>query len=133
MTSQLLKTQLALGLFVFTCLGEVRADEPAFGKDILPLLQQNCVSCHITGEELGGLGLAPSLAYKQLVNTDSLQSDLLRVKPGAPDDSYLLHKLAGTHLDQGGTGTRMPQGFPPLSDAQVELISRWIAAGAPNN
>lgn len=133
MTSQLLKTQLALGLFVFTCLGEVRADEPAFGKDILPLLQQNCVSCHITGEELGGLGLAPSLAYKQLVNTNSLQSDLLRVKPGAPDDSYLLHKLAGTHLDQGGTGTRMPQGFPPLSDAQVELISRWIAAGAPNN
>lgn len=133
MTSQLLKTQLALGLFVFTCLGELRAEEPAFGKDILPLFQQNCVSCHITGEELGGLGLAPSLAYKQLVNTDSLQSDLLRVKPGAPDESYLLHKLAGTHLDQGGTGTRMLQGFPPLADAQVELISRWIAAGAPNN
>lgn len=133
MTLQLLKTQLALGLFVFTCLGEVRADEPAFGKDILPLFQQNCVSCHITGEELGGLGLAPSLAYQQLVNTDSLQSDLVRVKPGAPEESYLLHKLAGSHLDQGGTGTRMPQGFPPLPDAQVELISRWIAAGAPNN
>lgn len=133
MTLQLLKTQLALGLFVFTCLGEVRADEPAFGKDILPLFQQNCVSCHITGEELGGLGLAPSLAYDQLVNADSQQSAMARVKPGAPDESYLLHKLAGTHLDQGGTGTRMPQGFPPLADAQVELISRWIAAGAPNN
>ena len=133
MTLQLLKTQLALGLFVFTCLGEVRADEPAFGKDILPLFQQNCVSCHITGEELGGLGLAPSLAYNQLVNADALQSSMARVKPGAPDESYLLHKLAGTHLDQGGTGGRMPLGFPALPEAQVELITRWIASGAPNN
>lgn len=133
MISQLLKTQLALGLFIFTCLGDVRADEPAFGKDILPLLQQNCVSCHITGEELGGLGLAPSLAYNQLVNADSQQSSMARVKPGAPDESYLLHKLTGTHLDQGGTGARMPQGFPPLTDTQVDLISQWIAKGAPDN
>lgn len=133
MTLQLLKTQLALGLFVFTCLGESRADEPGFGKDILPVLQQNCVSCHITGEELGGLGLAPSLAYNQLVNVDSQQSSMVRVKPGAPDESYLLHKLAGTHLDQGGSGGRMPLGFPALADAQLEQISKWIAAGAPNN
>ena len=133
MISQLMKMHLALALFVFASLGDARASEPAFAKDILPLLQQHCVSCHVTGEELGGLGLAPSLAYEQLVNADSQQSSMVRVKPGAPDDSYLLHKLTGTHLDQGGTGTRMPQGLPPLADAQIDLISQWIAQGAPDN
>lgn len=133
MFQQLLKAQLAVGLFVFTCLGEARAEQPSFAQDILPLLQQNCVSCHITGEELGGLGLAPSLAYQQLVNAEALQSDMDRVKPGVPDESYLLFKLAGTHLDQGGTGGRMPLGLPPLADTQIEQITRWIAAGAPNN
>lgn len=133
MTLQLLKTQLALGLFIFTCLGEVRADSPSFSEDILPVFQQNCVSCHVTGEELGGLGLAPSLAYRQLVEAEALQSPMARVKPGAPEESYLLHKLAGTHLDQGGTGGRMPLGFPPLAETQIDQITRWIAAGAPNN
>jgi mono/diheme cytochrome c family protein len=133
MTLQPLKTQLAIGVLAFSGLSAAHAAEPSFGKDILPLLQQNCVSCHITGEELGGLGLAPSLAYKQLVNADALQTAMARVKPGAPDESYLLHKLAGTHLDQGGTGGRMPLGFPALSTTQLELISRWIASGALNN
>lgn len=133
MISQLLKMQLALALFIFASLGDARASGPAFAKDVVPLLQQHCVSCHVTGEELGGLGLAPPLAYEQLVNTLSQQSSMVRVKPGAPEDSYLLHKLTGTHLDQGGTGTRMPQGFPPLTDAQVDLISQWIAQGAPDN
>lgn len=133
MTTQLLRFQLALGLFVFTTLGEVRADPPSFARDILPLLQQNCVSCHVTGEELGGLGLAPSLAYGQLVEAEAVQSPMVRVKPSAPEESYLLHKLAGSHLDQGGTGGRMPLGFPPLADTQIEQITRWIAAGAPNN
>lgn len=133
MITQLLKTQLALGLFVLTCMGEVRAAEPAFAGDILPIFQQNCVSCHISGDELGNLGLAPSLAYGQLVDRVSEQSPLARVAPGQPEQSYLLHKLRSSHLDQGGSGGRMPLGFPALPDAQIELIAAWIAAGAPDN
>lgn len=133
MTMQLLKSQLALALFVFTSLGEVRAEAPAFSRDILPILQQNCVSCHITGEELGGLGLAPSLAYNQLVSKPSEQSALPRVEPGQPAQSYLLHKLKGSHLDQGGSGGRMPLGFAALSAPEIEQITAWVAAGAPDN
>ena len=133
MTLQLIKLQTALVLFIFTCMGELRAGPAEFAHDVLPILQKNCVSCHVTGEELGGLGLAPSLAYRQLVNVPSHESTLLRVKPGAPEESYLLHKLNGTHLDQGGSGGRMPLGLPPLADTQLALIRQWIQSGAPNN
>ena len=34
---------------------------------------------------------------------------------------------------KGITGDRMPQGSPPLSDAQIKLVRDWIRRGAPND
>lgn len=36
-----------------------------------------------------------------------------RIKAGAKADSYLFHKIAGTHLAAGGSGLRMPRTGPP--------------------
>ena len=109
------------------------ADPVSFAKDIAPILKNNCATCHLTGQEAGGMALYPGKAYEFLVNVPSQESKLLRVKPGAPDKSYLIAKLMGTHLDAGGSGTRMPFGAPPLPDQTIQLIRDWIAAGAPNN
>jgi mono/diheme cytochrome c family protein len=127
------KTLGALALVTVAGMSSAQAEPVSFSKDVLPILQQNCVSCHVTGEELGNLGLAPSLAYAQLVGAKSAQSELLRVDTANPVNSYIVHKLNGTHLDQGGTGGRMPLGFPPLATEQIDLIKAWIAAGAPDN
>ena len=69
-------------------------------------------------------------AHEGLVGVPSRQSALLRVAPGFPSRSYLWHKLRGTHASVGGGGDRMPQGDPPLSTAQMNVIRAWIVEGA---
>lgn len=77
--------------------------------------------------------LYPSAAYASIVNRPSVESPLLRVKPGDPAASYLLHKLEGTHLDVGGIGVRMPFGLAQLPVETRTLIRRWIEEGAKDN
>ena len=113
--------------------GSCLAKEVSFKKTVLPIFQRNCVACHMTGEEQGGLGLMPKLAYGSLVGKPSGQSKMPRVAPREPESSYLMHKLRGTHLDNGGSGGRMPLGLEPLGDDDVAQIAAWIASGAPNN
>ncbi len=49
------------------------------------------------------------------------------VVPFEPSASYLLDKLEGK--DMCG-GVRMPSGKPPLANADIDVIVRWICAGA---
>jgi hypothetical protein len=109
------------------------ADSVQFERDIVPLLKTRCASCHLTGEEPGNQALHPGAAYKTWVGVPSVESPMLRVKPGAPDQSYVVRKLEGTHLAAGGAGVRMPMDGDPLTAAQIRSIRDWIASGAPNN
>jgi len=110
-----------------------QADPVSFASEIVPTLRSQCATCHMTGDEPGGMKLYPSAAYQSLVQVPSASSPLLRVAPGSPQDSYLLHKLQGTHLEVNGEGVQMPFGQPPLNDQTLQLIRRWIEQGAPNN
>jgi hypothetical protein len=114
--------------------GTACADAPvSFSNDVLPVLEDRCASCHLTGQEEGKLALAPKTAYASLVGAASNESPYKVVKAGAPDESYLVMKLDGTQRDKNGKGARMPFGQPPLDDATRKLIRKWIAQGAPNN
>ena len=111
-----------------------QAAEPAsFSKDIVPLLKTRCVMCHLTGQEPGNMKLAPKVAYATLVGVKATETDLNRVEPGKPDQSYIVRKLEGTHVAAGGTGERMPMGGDPLPPEEIRKIRLWIEAGAPNN
>jgi hypothetical protein len=105
----------------------------SFSRDLVPVLRANCATCHLTGSEAGNLALHPGAAYKNLVGVQSIESKWLRVKPGAPDESYLLMKLDGTHLDAGGNGGRMPYNMEPLDAATRSKFRDWVAAGASEN
>ena len=66
--------------------------------------------------------------YDELVNRASSEKpDLLRVNPGNPDESYLMHKLEGR---EGIVGGRMPLASKPFSEAALGLVRMWIAGGA---
>ena len=107
----------------------------SFSKDVQPIFNNNCVVCH-QGQVAAqaSLTLEPSLSYSKLVGVPSTESTTeMRVKAGAPDQSYLLAKLNGTQVQAGGSGAQMPYGATPLLQAQINLIQQWIAEGAPNN
>ena len=112
------------------------ADDPSlvsFRRDIQPILNARCVVCHVAGAESAGLNLQRSMALNHLLGVPSTQAPLDRVTPGAPEDSYLVHKLRGTQAKVGGSGAAMPftdGNVAPLSDAELRLIERWIAEGA---
>ena len=94
----------------------------------------SCASCHNpngSGFRAVGLDLGSDAAYGQLVGVPSRQrSGVLRVAPGDPGNSYLMHKLEGR---DGIVGVRMPQRGPFLTEGQLAIIKRWIEIGAPRN
>jgi hypothetical protein len=52
--------------------------------------------------------------------------NIQRVKPGDPNNSYLIHKIEGT----AAVGARMPLGGPPLPQPTILVIRQWISQGA---
>lgn len=100
-----------------------------FKKDIQPIFDANCVVCHQTGGGQGGLTLESGKSYESTVMRPSMESKLFRIVPGAPEKSYLMHKLEGTHIQVGGGGDQMPT-TGPLDPDLVKVIRRWILEGA---
>ena len=87
-----------------------------------------CTNCHFPG----GPGPMPltseEVSYANLVNIPSIESPLLRIAPGSPDNSYLFHKITGA---PDIIGDRMPP--PPeaaLTRGEIESIRQWIEMGA---
>ncbi len=99
--------------------------DATFTDDIYPnIISANC-SCHIGGDS-GGLSMPDAAtAYTNLVSAPSSQSDLNRVEPGDPMNSYLIHKLRGTQADVG-SGDQMPLG-DMLSEEDIASVESWIS------
>lgn len=95
-----------------------------------------CTICHDGSQPAGGslpgsMNLSAGNSFANLVNVASLEQNIvLRVAPGDPNASYLVHKLEGT---PGIAGARMPLGGPFLDAATIAQVRSWIAAGAANN
>jgi hypothetical protein len=86
------------------------------------------VGCHAAPLAAQGLDLSSGMAHTALVDSPSTETALSLVEPGNPDDSYLIIKLEG--LDPRLVGDRMPQGGPFLSQAEIDVLRRWILDGA---
>lgn len=105
--------------------------------EVQEVLDIDCSSCHSGPDAEAGLRLDAQHAYEDLLERKSTQASKMNlVSPGEPDESYLLHKMLGTHLDVGGHGDRMPlEGSwgvkGSLSDDEVARVKKWIVNGAP--
>lgn len=93
-----------------------------------------CTGCHTSTGRVpaAGMNLTHDVAYDNLVNVPSrLKPGAIRVIPGDPENSYIIHKVEGR---PGIVGLRMPfSGRPFLSDGQILILKRWIEIGAPRN
>jgi hypothetical protein len=78
-----------------------------------------------------GLDLSEGNARAALVNVDSTRvAGGTRVVPGEPSASVLFEAVSA-HPPPGVR--RMPLNAQPLARADLDAISQWIAAGAPDN
>jgi Ca2+-binding RTX toxin-like protein len=98
-----------------------------YTAEIQPIFTSRCIECHSGANAPHGLRLNEGESYGRLVNVQSREvTSLMRVEPGDPDNSYLVHKITGTQA----VGGRMPLNRTPLTDAQINLIRSWISEGA---
>jgi hypothetical protein len=90
-----------------------------------------CSVCHIGGGAPEGLRLDAADSFNLLVGVPSTEvPSLLRVKPGDPDNSYIIQKLE----NHAAVGAQMPFGCPTtqpcLTTSTIAFIRQWITDGA---
>ncbi len=116
-------------------IGEGGSGPPPGGNVDFATLQNTIFTptCAVSGCHAGaaaplGLRLEAGLSYAMLVNVASVEvPTLLRVAPGDPDASYLVHKIEG----RAAVGARMPLGGSPLPQTSIDDVRQWISQGAP--
>ncbi len=100
------------------CLCGSAAAAPDFDRDIRPLLSDRCFKCH-----------GPDAERRQAELRLDTRAGALEfvIVPGKPEESELISRITADDSD-----VRMPppQSHLSLSDAEIELIRQWIAAGA---
>jgi hypothetical protein len=135
---------VALALHLGACVGSgvgVPNDEPdpeavpkTYAELQAMIFDPMCATpCHHGGAAPKGLSLESLRAIKNLVGVESVEvPSLLRIAPGQPEQSYLVIKLLPA--DTRRIGSRMPRTGPPfLSTRQINVVKRWIAAGATDD
>ena len=112
-------------------------DKVDFGKQVYPILKENCLSCHATPyvdaksgrtkKPKGGLRLdTHEMILRGYLDDDKHVAVLI---PGVPEKSKF---YTSTALDPDHDDI-MPATGDPLTKAQQEILKQWIAEGAKSN
>lgn len=96
------------------------ASAVSYYKDIRPIFQARCQGCHQPAKAGGEYVMT---GFETLVKGG--ESGETAIAPGKPAESTLV-KLITPENGQA----QMPKDGKPLADSEIELIKRWIAAGA---
>lgn len=94
-------------------------------------------SCHAGDNPSGGLDLSRNVAYDNLIYADSRASvDMPRILPSKEENSLLYLKLAAKTEEAdlpNGAGQPMPASRSAIPPDELELVRKWIVAGAPKD
>ncbi|MEX2261033.1 MAG: PSD1 and planctomycete cytochrome C domain-containing protein [Bryobacteraceae bacterium] len=108
---------LAAGTLMLAQTGASRKID--YVRDVQPIFESSCQSCHGAKQQLGGLRLdSKTLAMAGGVSGKA-------ILPGKAAESNLYKRIAGI-----GDQARMPMGAKPLDEARIAVIRNWIDQGA---
>jgi len=93
---------------------ELTSPPPTFAKDVAPILQEKCQSCHRAGE----------MAPMSLVTYDETRPWAKSIK-----QRVVTRSMPPWHLDKT-VGIQHFANDMSLTDAQISTIARWVDAGA---
>lgn len=103
-----------------------QSDKSGLEARVVKIFEDNCTTagCHTGTAPMMGLKLTADEYYARTINQPSTEKpQLMRIKPGKPDSSYLVMKILGT---PGIIGSRMPFGRDPLTDDEITAIVEWV-------
>jgi hypothetical protein len=92
--------------------------EVSYAKDVRPILESRCGSCHMGEFVSEDLHMD---TYESLMEGSDNGPVIV---PGEADESLLVEKI---------TEGKMPKRGPKLTPVQIQTIKDWIDAGALNN
>ena len=96
---------------------------PSYSKDVYPILRANCFACHQQAKNLGNYVMTDFGAMLRGGETQHTA-----IVPGKSSESYLIEEI----LPKDGHA-EMPKNGKPLSEAEIDILRRWIDAGAVND
>lgn len=91
-----------------------------FDRDIVPLFEAHCLDCHDSDTLKGGIGL--DSYYHASQPTDAGEPLFVA---GKPKESVLLHVVTESDPEK-----RMPPKGDPLTNNEIQILSKWIEEGA---
>ena len=99
-----------------------KARSQDFQRQVLPILRANCIACHNATEAEGGVNLETVDSMRDSEPEDTLV-------PGLPEKS-LLYRLASHVSDPVMPPVENDVGAVKLKPGELDLLKRWIEAGA---
>ncbi|MCE9529995.1 MAG: PSD1 and planctomycete cytochrome C domain-containing protein [Planctomycetes bacterium] len=106
---------MVLVALVLACANQTARADVTFERDVLPIFNSHCLSCH------GGLHQKAKLDLRTAASTLAGGKNRKVVVPGKPEASDLWQSV---HTDE------MPKNPLKMSAAQKEIIRKWIEDGA---
>lgn len=91
-----------------------------FARDVRPIFEKTCVECHGPDKVKARLRMDSVEALQKGGKSGAL------LKAGDPENSLLMRRVLGLDGED-----QMPLDKDPLTEAQIDTLRRWIAAGAP--
>ncbi|HZE98118.1 MAG TPA: c-type cytochrome domain-containing protein [Planctomycetota bacterium] len=122
----LLQRLIPAALLLLALSGPVRSDDdkPEFSKDIQPILKAHCLACHTHGQVKGELRL--DTIELMLKGGESGPA----IVKGDAEKSLLYQVVAGKE-ELVMPPKKNKVGATPLNAKEMDLLKRWIDAGAP--
>lgn len=103
------------------------AEALSYAKDIQPIFDRECSSCH-TGDGAGLLASGFNTGSYEEVMKGTRYGTM--IEPGDPLSSSLYRLISGREVHPS---IRMPQGDSMLPESDIERIEAWIRQGAQDN
>lgn len=111
---------LLIGLEHYAESGRTESQQVDFNRDVRPILNQHCTSCHGGVKQVNGV----SFIYREEALGRG-KSGRPTIVPRHPERSELIARLTTADPE-----ARMPYRAPPLSSQQIDVLRQWVREGA---
>lgn len=114
--------RLLTGLGALAASGLLAAEPATFATRVAPIFEKNCTGCHGADKQKGGLRL------DSFAGVMRGSDDRIVIKTGELKASELHRRIT---LPANDDDVMPSDGKPHLTDDEIMVLEKWIAAGAP--